>query len=123
MAIALGLTLSYLGFAVASTHDYIEWNRERWIAELDLVAQEAASIEDIDGGFEFNNFMVWRDNRLRNDEAHRPAGSATATVKENPRFVVSFSARPGYTPIRRLAVHRWWPWSPAQILVLERKHI
>jgi Dolichyl-phosphate-mannose-protein mannosyltransferase len=122
MAIALGLTLSYLGFAVASTHDYMEWNRQRWIAGLDLVTQGVASIEDIDGGFEFNNFMVWRDNRLRNDESHRPAGSAAVTVKENPQFVVSFSARSAYTPVRELVVNRWLPWSPDHVLVLERRN-
>ena len=121
MVLAATLAVSYLGFAVASAHDYVEWNRQRWVAGQGLVA-EGASVQEIDGGLEFNNYMVWRDDRLRNDDSYRPAGSATVVVKETPQFVVSFSERSGYTPIRRFAVNRWLPWSPDHILVLERRN-
>jgi hypothetical protein len=114
--VAGGLALVYLGFAIASTHDYLDWNRQRWTAGLDLISRRVIPAE-IDGGFEFNNYLGQCYGRKQRDQH---ATSALVDIKTDPKFVLSFSDLPGYTQVRQLAVYHWLPMSPDHVLVLER---
>ena len=50
------LLVALLGFGVAATHDYLEWNRVRWASTADLQGRLGLAPQEIDGGFEYNNF-------------------------------------------------------------------
>jgi Dolichyl-phosphate-mannose-protein mannosyltransferase len=119
VAAALVLSLAYVGFAVASTHDYLDWNRQRWRAGLDLVA-EGVSLPELDGGFEFNNFLTQYREPTRaasNDDA------VLVQMKPDPHFSLAFSNLRLYDRVRELPVRSWLPLSPKFVLVLERQPV
>ena len=50
---SLALAFAYATVVVAATHDYLAWNRTRWMATRTLI--EAGVLpRQIDGGYEFN---------------------------------------------------------------------
>jgi hypothetical protein len=112
------LALLYLGFAVAATHDSLAWNRQRWAATASLIARGATSPDDIQGGFAFNRYHAWRDlpAGTRVDESEL----SWADSKEHARYLISFSGQRGFREVRRFPINRWLPYSPDQILILER---
>ena len=93
--VSMALAIVYFGFAVVSTHDYLAWNRQRWVA-VSLMMKEGVAVEDIQGGYEIDQYYAWRDlpenvtnasreafsdrpGRLKNDarlcdRVQRPAG-------------------------------------------------
>jgi len=119
VAAALVLSLAYVGFAVASTHDYLDWNRQRWIAGLDLVA-EGVSLPELDGGFEFNNFLTQYREPTR---AASKDDAVLVQMKPDPQFSLAFSDLPRYARVRELPVRSWLPLSPKFVLVLERQPV
>ncbi len=44
-------------FALAATHDHLQWNQARWNALNELMEQRGIPPENIDGGFEFNGWF------------------------------------------------------------------
>ena len=55
-----GLLLASLSFyAVLGTRDYLAWNRARWTALNDLLADGKVTAADVDGGFEFNGLYLY----------------------------------------------------------------
>jgi hypothetical protein len=60
IGIAAGLLslLLLLAYSVAGTHDYLDWNRERWSALCHLASELTIRPTEIDGGWEYNNFLV-----------------------------------------------------------------
>jgi 4-amino-4-deoxy-L-arabinose transferase-like glycosyltransferase len=110
------LAVLYLSFAVAATHDYLAWNQERWAAAASLMATSTATPNDIQGGYEFDGYHVWRD---------LPPGTGIheadwQKAKTTTRYRIAFSAMPGFKELNRLPVEHWLPLSPNRILVLEK---
>jgi 4-amino-4-deoxy-L-arabinose transferase-like glycosyltransferase len=96
-------------FAVAGTRDYLEWNRTRWRALQDLLAQNEVKPKDVDGGFEFN---AW----------HSLDGSGQSdwwAIKGT--YVVAFGEIRGYESVRSYSYRNWMPPREGKILVLKRK--
>lgn len=111
-------------FSLAATHDYLAWNTARWQALRELASRERVSLEEIDGGFEFNGWhLAERLGTVPTDEDVRP---------ENPwerkswwwvvddRFVVAFRPLSGYRVYLTVPFHRLVPPGRASIYVLER---
>jgi hypothetical protein len=48
----------YLTFASAATHDYLDWSHVRWETDVSLAEQIAVPASDIDGGWEYNNYIA-----------------------------------------------------------------
>jgi hypothetical protein len=107
-AVALASTL----FGVAGAHDYFAWNRSRWAALDDLLAQ-GVSAARIDGGFEFNGWFGY-DPRYQ----ERP-GLSWWWVRDD-EYVVSFGPLDGYTEVARYPYDRWLPPGGGAVLVLQR---
>ncbi len=111
---AAGLVIGlYLGFGLAGTRDYLEWNRVRWSvirhAETGLQARPA----DIDGGFEYNNYAGRLEENIR-----RPAGSVTIE-RPDAKYRIAFSALPGHRVVGRFKVESWMPGGVDSIYLLE----
>jgi hypothetical protein len=106
--------LTGASFGVASLHDYIAWNRARWLALNDLVAVRHVPPVRIDGGYEFNGWM-YRDPRFpprqESDYWSRLPGIA---------YVVSFGPIEGYREVARYPVERWMSATVDVVLVLRR---
>jgi len=63
-ALSLMLVLVYATVAVAATHDYLAWNRARWMATRTLM-EAGVSPHQIDGGYEFNGWYLSDPNYQR----------------------------------------------------------
>jgi len=101
-------------YMVAGTHDYLSWNRARWLAAHQLIQERGVPVEDVDGGFEFN---MWHRYHL---EA-KPAPSKIWWWQGSGRFMLSFGPLDGYRVAGSVPVHSWLPWGPDRIWVLEKK--
>src|SRR5262249_2147877 len=60
--VADGLLAGFSVFAIASTKDYLSWNRVRWNALNELMTAYHIGPQDIDGGFEFNALYLYDPN-------------------------------------------------------------
>jgi hypothetical protein len=108
--IALAGILLQAGFAVAATHDYLAWNRARWIA-LDQLVAEGATPNQIDGGFEFNGL-------------HRygmPGAADKGAWVADDTYLVAFGPVPGYRVLHSHPFVRWIPPRDGTIVALVRE--
>lgn len=101
-------------FTVAATHDYFVWNRARWDLARELV-DSGVGAQQIDGGFEWNNYVALRD---------RPTWHGVAPILdelEAPLWQIQF-ARPEVNPSsdehHRMA-HAWLWTSPQRLVAIE----
>jgi hypothetical protein len=108
----------YLVFGVAATHDYLEWNRARWAAATELHEQWGVPKEEIDGGFEYNNFLDAR-KRFRTRWVHRPGVSELIENPSRP-YVLAFEPLAFYEVLGQVECHPWLPRGVRQIYCLHR---
>ncbi|MFN8642524.1 MAG: hypothetical protein U0802_13050, partial [Candidatus Binatia bacterium] len=104
----------YAAYAVAGTHDYLAWNRARWQA-LEELADAGVTPQRIDGGFEFNAPLFYRDGAR--DSGGR--GHSWWFVVDD-EYLIAMGPVPGYAIERRIPYRRWLPPVPAEIAVLRR---
>ncbi len=107
-AMAIGLLLFGL-YGLAGLHDYLSWNRVRWELGRSLIA-EGVRLEHIEGGLEWDAWHLFY-NQPR--QVLGPLSSPyllwyTRVVPElDPKYLVSFSAIPGYTVLRSAPYHSY----------------
>jgi 4-amino-4-deoxy-L-arabinose transferase-like glycosyltransferase len=111
-ASALVLAASFV-FSIIGTHDYLEWNRQRWAATLHAESVLGASPEALDGGFEYNNFR----ERLHKNE-RRPAGSVTIE-RPDAKYRISLAPLDHHAVVKVFEAQTWLPTSPTKIYLLE----
>jgi hypothetical protein len=107
-AMALGLLLFGL-YGLAGLHDYLSWNRLRWEMGRELVA-EGVRVEHIEGGLEWDGWHLYF-SRARSVLVPLPNPYLlwfTRTLPElDPKYLISFSAVPGYRVLRSRAYHSY----------------
>jgi hypothetical protein len=128
-AVAGGMVAISSVFAVATTHDDLEWNRARWRALRELT--QSVPPQRIDGGFEFNGWHLGNDIQTCNpalDPTLREGQWSDFTClegllygRERHDFALSFMEQPGWDAIARYPFRRWLPWREAWLLVLRRR--
>ena len=112
------LTILFISiFTVATTHDYLSWNRIRWQA-LNNLMQEQITPDRIDGGFEFNGWYLYDPDypvyqKTQNNEVW------WWVVKDD--YIIAFSPIKGYTAIEQYTLKNWLPFPSDRILVLQKK--
>jgi len=91
------------GLAVALTHDYFTWNRARWSAARQLMAEEKVEAWDIDCGYEFNGWYTY-DPRFagRPRKLHR-------YMNQKDDYRIDFTKQPGYRTVATSEFKRWLP--------------
>ena len=112
-ALSMVVTVLYFGFSVAGTHDYVSWNRARWKALRELLAQKIPP-EEIDGGFEFNGWFLY-------DQGDPKEQNKTWRWVVNDTYVISFSPLHGYESIKSFPFHPWLPVKMNRVLVLKKE--
>lgn len=112
------LTILFIGiFTVATTHDYLSWNRIRWQA-LDNLMQQQITPDRIDGGFEFNGWYLYDPNYpIR----RKIQNNTVWWWSEKNDYVIAFSPIEGYTAIEQYSLQNWLPFLSDRILVLQKK--
>jgi hypothetical protein len=128
IGVAAGLLsiLVYLTFATAATHDYLDWSRERWKANLSLAKEFAVPASDIDGGWEYNNYIAslerlyksYQERELLMDPDERKGLNWGESLDR--RYRVSPHLAPGYQAVRTVPLSPWLPLAPIQFIVSKR---
>lgn len=111
--LSLGLMLVYAVFSVAATHDYLAWNKTRWIATNDLMQKDKISPRQIDGGYEFNGWHLY-DPKYHHD----PKKSWWWVVDDE--YVIASGPVSGYEELRRYIFQRWLLQRPSAVFVLKK---
>jgi hypothetical protein len=102
-------------FSVATTHDYLSWNRTRWMALQSLLENENISPSQIDGGFEFNGFYLYNPDYQRNK-------SKSWWWVVDDAYMVTFGDVQGYEVFRNYNYTRWIPpRKDNDIFILKRR--
>ena len=119
----LGLLCLFI-YSAAGTHDYLDWNRERWSAARRLVRELAITPTEIDGGWEYNNLFP-NEERLYKNRGERESmksdreGKSIAIALDKP-YRVAVSPMTGYEVIRRLPLSPWLPLAPRELVLLKK---
>ena len=100
-------------FSLCGTRDYLMWNRVRWQA-LDELMKQKVPPSDIDGGFEFNGYYLYRPNYPVNPEK-------SSWWVENDTYLLSFQKIPSLTVLHEYPYAHWMPPYHGRIYVLEKQ--
>jgi hypothetical protein len=110
---SFALSAVFLAFSSAATHDYLSWNRARWQAAAFLEDRLRVDSSEIDGGFEYNNFVPrWSGPRTRSHPVRieRP-GSAYAIV---------LAPAEGDEVIESVPCRAWLPFGVQRVYAVRR---
>ena len=116
--LSVGTLLFIAWFSVSATHDYLAWNRARWLGLNELTEAQKISPARIDGGFEFN---AW----------HQPGHSSyverpTLNIKSwwwvaDDEYLMTFGQVEGYDPVKANAYFKMLSFSTDTVYVLKRR--
>jgi hypothetical protein len=117
-----------LAFGVAGTHVFLQWHRVAWAADISLLRDEHIPLEEIDGGWEFNNYMV-NERRLYLSRAEREAGKSKeertreigTLVRPDSRYRVAFTPLAEHEVLRRIPLTPWLLFTYRELFVLRRR--
>lgn len=116
---AMLVLTAFLGFGVAATHDYLEWNRVCWAAASELQNRLELPPAEIDGGFEYNNFHNARE-RLRSGWVHR-LGERGLVDRSAVRARVAFEPLADHDVIAERECTQWLPLGVSRLYLLNRR--
>jgi 4-amino-4-deoxy-L-arabinose transferase-like glycosyltransferase len=103
-------------FAVGATHDYLSWNRERWVALDHLTKEGYVSPQRIDGGVEFNGWLLYDKDYVRKKDK-----SWWWVVDDE--YLVSFGPVPGYDVEKSYPFTRLMPPGQSTVMILRRSAV
>lgn len=109
--LSLALIVIYAAVSVAATHDYLAWNRTRWIATSTLM-QSGVSPNHIEGGYEFNGWYL-------SDPKYKRKKKIGWWVDDD-EYVIASGPLSGYREVQRFDFQRWLPLTDASVVVLHR---
>jgi len=112
-SLAITLSLAFMVFSVAGTHDYLAWNGCRWAALTEVQRSKGIAADVIDGGFEFNGWTMYQPRWVKRSK------KSWWWVKGDD-FLVSFSRQPGYVIWQSYPYRRWLPPGQGVVLMLEK---
>jgi hypothetical protein len=110
--LSLALVVIYAAVSVAATHDYLAWNRTRWIATRALM-QSGVSPNRIEGGYEFNG---WELSNMKYKRARNKMGWWV----DGDEYIIASGPLSGYREVQRVDFHHWLPLADASVVVLHR---
>ena len=99
VSFACPFTALMLFFSVATTMDYLGWNRLRWKA-IEYLTERGVPHPDIDGGFEYSGWYVSEDNNYKWGKACDYKYRITFGELEGYEQIASFSYRRLLPPCR-----------------------
>jgi hypothetical protein len=101
-------------YSICGTHDYLNWNRARWRALNDLMANGKTKPEDVDGGFEFNAWYLY------DPDFKTPKGKNFWWVHRDD-YVIAFGELPGYRIAKEYYYSNWLPPTHRKVLLLRKE--
>lgn len=107
------LMIAFAAFSIAGTHDFLAWNRLRWQMLDNLMQQRQLTAADIDGGFEFNGLLNYRDDYVRVE------GKSQWWV-DGDDWMIGYGPIPGYDIVERRSYRHWLP-SNGELVVMRKQ--
>jgi hypothetical protein len=104
-------------FSISQTHNYFSWNRARWKALDYLTKEQGIDPKQIDGGFEFNGYKLYRPGELPLFE--QPALKSWWWV-EDDQYVMSFGPIEGYNILKEYEYDKFLTRSTGRVYILQR---
>jgi len=128
IGIAAGLLslLLLLVYSAAGTHDYLDWNRERWSAARRLASELAIPPTEIDGGWEYNNLFVNEERLYKNYQERGLMMTRQEREGEiygkllDKAYRIAVSPATGYEVIRQVPLSPWLPLTPSELVVMKK---
>lgn len=111
---AIALVTAFTLFSISATHDYMTWNRVRWMALQELTQGGRITAKDIDGGAEFNALYLY-DPNYREDPAR------SHWWVHDDTYMIAFGSVPGYGVIKEYSYRHWLPPHVQKIVVLRKE--
>jgi Dolichyl-phosphate-mannose-protein mannosyltransferase len=105
-------------YSVSATHDYLAWNRVRWIALNELTEVQKISPARIDGGFEFNG---WYKPGETVQVKQRTLQTKSWWWVVDDEYLLTFGNVEGYEPTKAYAYFQMLTFSTDTVYVLKRK--
>jgi len=93
------LLLLMASFSIAATHDYLAWNRTRWVVLQNLVVEKNIPTSQIDGGFEFGGWYNFHEIEVE------IAPRKSWWWVEDDLYVLAFNPLPEYETIEVYESH------------------
>jgi hypothetical protein len=100
-------------YTVAGTHDYLSWNRARWLL-IDTLLDKGVPVTRIDGGYEFNGLYLY-DPRF---DFLKPQPKSWWV--HDDQYVIQFTPKAGYRVIDNADAGGWLPPLRTRLLTLQR---
>lgn len=100
-------------YSVASTHDYLAWNRARWQALNELTSVYKVSPKMIDGGYEFNGWLLA-------DRKYKQRSNKSYWWVDQDAYVIASGPLQGYEEVARYPFRRWLMVEEKPILTLKK---
>jgi hypothetical protein len=123
ITIKLPLYLTYCSLVLlmglagsALTHDYLGWNNARWQGTDYLTKNLKVSPHKIDGGYEFNGWMI---GNYFPDNPQNP--NRSKWFVDDDEYVVTFGNIDGYSIITQYPYQNYFPYETRNICILQRK--
>lgn len=121
--VTLGALAALALYAVAGTHDYMEWNRARWNL-LEGLEARGVSARSIDGGMEYNGERLAAELGTSPSDAEARRGQPESRRSwwwvVDDRWVISKGPLDGYREADARTFARWLPPGDGRVLLLER---
>jgi 4-amino-4-deoxy-L-arabinose transferase-like glycosyltransferase len=111
-ALSLGLVLIYAAISMAGTHDYLAWNRSRWLA-ISVLIDAGVSPHHIDGGYEFNGWYLY-------DPQYHKVPDKSWWWVDDDEYMLASGLVDGYRELQRFPFRRWLTFSDSSVVVLLR---
>lgn len=100
-----------LFFSIASTHDYLSWNRTRWELIEKLTLEYRIEKKYIDGGFEFNGWNHFNMSDFENNKKN--------VWVHSPRYVITFNNLPNTNVFLEKKYTSWLGFKKIKVKVLK----
>ncbi|MGA2868850.1 MAG: glycosyltransferase family 39 protein [Verrucomicrobiota bacterium] len=107
------LAIGFLVYSVGGAKDYLAWNRARWTALDDLMANEKIKPANIDGGLEFNGYYLYRS-------AYKVVPGKSFWWVDDDSYMVTFNPIPGYRALHSYHYPHWLPPFTGDIFMLKK---
>ena len=108
---AIAVIVLQASFSISATHDYLAWNRARWVALDYLTKEKNIAPNQIDGGFEFNGW-------------HKPGPRDNGPWKswwwvDRDDYVIAFGDLHRFSKEKGFPFVRWLPPGVDSVYVLK----
>lgn len=106
------LLMAYAVLSVSAVHDYMAWNRARWLAVASLMGS-GITPNEIDGGYEFNGWFLY-------SPTYRQRDNKSYWWVDDDKYIIASGPIDGYDVVARFNPDWWLGWRKPQVLVLRR---